>query len=177
MGKPAPSASILIAAMLATVIVACSPSEQGVAQSQPGDAIISISEGPCPADSCPVYDMTLRQNGDYILHGVRFVKAEGVSEGNLGPDAWVQAEKELTDAGFWVLDPVQTPDTRANCVSGAPTVLITWRTEEGKTKTLTYDAGCGVRPVNQMISRLRTAMHFEGLVWTDDRFNPITGER
>ncbi len=177
MGHAAPSSAFAAALTLAALLAACGPAEQGVAQAQEGDPVISISEGACPPDSCPVYDFTLRPSGDYILNSVRFVKDKGVSQGNIGPDAWEQAEKELADAGFWTLDRVQTPDTRANCMSGAPDVLVTWRTAEGKEKTLTYNAGCGVRPVNEMISRLRAAMHFETLVWTDDRFNPETGER
>jgi hypothetical protein len=161
----------LFAALAAAVTTACSPSEQGVIQAQPDDPVISLSEGPCPA-TCPVYDMTLHPNGAYLLNSVRFVKGEGVTEGNIGRASYTAAEQALKDAGFWTLKPEQTMQTMLNCHPEAPTAKITWRTTEGKEKTVTYYAGCGVAKMQQLVGALRDAMKFERLVWTDDAFDP-----
>ncbi len=161
----------LAAALAAAVAVACSSGEQGVVQAQPDDAVVSLSEGPC-VGPCPVYDLTLRPNGAYLLNSVRFVKGKGVSQGNLGRGAFAQAERVLADAGFWTLKPEQTPETMPNCQDDAPTATITWRTSAGKEKTVTYDAGCGVAKMQQLVAGLREVLAFDRLVWTDDRFDP-----
>ena len=161
----------LFAALAAAVATACSPAEEGVIQAQPDDPVISLSEGPCPV-TCPVYDMTLHPNGTYILNSVRFVRGEGVSEGNIGRASWTEAEQALKDAGFWTLKPEQTMETMPRCHDDAPTVKITWRTGEGKEKTVTYYAGCGVQKMQQLVGALRDAMKFNRLVWTEDRFDP-----
>jgi hypothetical protein len=80
--------------------------------------------------------------------------------------------KTLSEAGFWTLDPEQTMETLSNCQKGAPTAKITWRTAEGKEKTVTYYAGCGVRKMEDLIRSLRTALNFDDLVWTNARFDP-----
>ncbi len=161
----------VFAALAAAAIAACSPTEEGVIQAQTVDPAITLSEGPCPI-TCPVYDMTIHPNGTYVLNSVRFVRGQGVSEGNLGRAAYAEAEQVLTDAGFWTLKPEQTMETMPNCHPDAPTVKITWRTTEGKEKTVTYYAGCGVAKMEQLVGALRNAMKFERLVWTEDRFDP-----
>jgi hypothetical protein len=116
--------------------------------------------------------MTLHADGTYILNGVRFVKTPGVSEGALGKTAWTRAEAALTEASFWTLEPDQTSSSQTSCQPGTPTVAITWRTAEGKQKTLNYKAGCGGPEGRALIPALRAAMKFDELVWTEDRFAP-----
>lgn len=160
-----------IAAAASAVAAACSPAEQGVSQAQTGDAVVVLSEGEC-AQTCPVYDMTLHPDGSYALNGVKFVKSEGVSKGNLGPDAFNAAETALTEAGFWTLPTNQTSAVSENCHPGAPTVNVTWRTDAGKQKTIAYTAGCGGPEMRNAVIALRQAMSFDALVWTDERFGP-----
>lgn len=150
---------------------ACSPAEQGVTQAQTGDPVIVMSEGACD-QTCPVYDMTLHADGTYALHGVKFVKTTGVSEGQLDAAAWTAAEKALTDASFWTLPTNQTSAVSENCHSGTPTVNVTWRNDAGKQKTIAYTAGCGGPEMRNVIIALRQAMAFDSLVWTDERFGP-----
>ncbi|HEX5008229.1 MAG TPA: DUF6438 domain-containing protein [Hyphomonadaceae bacterium] len=172
MSRPARSPNgYLLAALAAAVVTACSPSEEGVIQAQIDDPVIALSEGPCPI-TCPVYDMTLHPNGGYVLNSVKFVRGEGVSEGNIGRAAWTEAEQALNDAGFWTLKPEQTIETMPHCQPDAPTAKITWRTSDGKEKTVTYDAGCGVQKMQQLVGALRNAMKFDRLVWSNDRFDP-----
>jgi hypothetical protein len=161
----------VLAALFTAIATACSQGEQGVLQGQADDPVISLSEGPCPIN-CPIYDMTLHADGSYILNAERFVKTAGVSEGKLGKDAWSAAEDALEKAGFWNVKPVQTPDTLSNCQPDAPNAKITWRTAEGKEKTVTYNAGCGIPEMQELVASLRDAMAFGDLVWTDDRFDP-----
>ena len=161
----------LFVALAAAVAAACSPAEEGVVQAQTDDPVISLSEGPCPV-TCPVYDMTIHPNGAYVLNSVRFVRGEGVSEGNVGRASYTAAEQALKDAGFWTLKTEQTMDTMHNCQPDAPMAKITWRTSDGKEKTVTYYAGCGVPKMQQLVGALRNAMKFERLVWTEDRFDP-----
>ena len=150
---------------------ACSPAEQGVTQAQTGDAVIVMSEGACD-QTCPVYDMTLHTDGTYILNGVKFVKSMGVSDGQLGTDAWTAAETALTESNFWTLPTNQTSNASENCHAGAPTVNVTWRTDAGKQKTIAYTAGCGGPEMRTLVVALREAMAFDRLVWTDERFAP-----
>jgi hypothetical protein len=165
------------AAALALVLGACSDAETGVTQGHPNEPVIVLSEGACPHDTCPVYDMTLHEDGSYILNGERYVKSVGVSDGNLGPEAWMMSSKVLEDAQFWGMATPQTAARLPNCQPDAPTIQVTWRTDKGKEKTLVYDAGCGVAEVRDMISRLRAAMQFEKLVWTNEKFkfDPAAG--
>ncbi|MBI1340951.1 hypothetical protein GC169_12190 [bacterium] len=172
MSTPRRSPSVyLIVALACTIATACSQGEQGVVAGPEGNPVISLSEGACMG-TCPVYDMTLRPDGAFILHGQRFVRSTGVSEGALGPDAWSEAEAVLVRADFWKMRKTQTPETLPNCVTDAPTALITWRTPEGKEKTVTYDAGCDMPKTRQMVADLRRALGFDTLVWTDERFVP-----
>lgn len=161
----------LVAGLAAAIAAACSQGEQGVIQAQTGDAVIVLSEGECPT-TCPVYDMTLHPDGAYVLNGERFVRTSGVSDGNIGKGAWSEAEKLLKEAGFWTLQAEQTRKTMSSCQPDAPTAKITWRTEEGKEKTVTYNAGCGVEKMQSLIRSLRGALKFDDLVWSNDRFDP-----
>ncbi len=163
--------TLVIATAVSAAAVACSPAEQGVSQAQTGDAVVVLSEGECE-QTCPVYDMTLHPDGSYALNGVKFVKSTGVSEGNLGADAFKAAETALTEAGFWALPPNQTSAVSENCHSGAPTVNVTWRNDAGKQKSVAYTAGCGGPEMKNVVIALREAMSFNALVWTDERFAP-----
>jgi hypothetical protein len=157
--------------VLAAGLSACSPGEQGVTTVHAGDPVIVLSEGECDV-TCPVYDMTLHPDGSYVLNGIRFVKSTGVSEGALGSDAWTAAEQALQSASFWTLAANQTSSSSPSCQRGTPTASVTWRTEEGKQKTLQYRAGCGGEEGRALIPALREALHFHNLVWTDERFAP-----
>ena len=171
-----PMTVLLIAALAVIVAAACSKSETGVAQGQIDDPVIVLSEGQC-LGTCPVYDMTLHPDGAYILNGRKFVKTEGVTEGDLGVGAWTTAEGVLKAADFWTMKQVQTGETLVNCMTDAPNVMITWRTPAGKEKTVTYNAGCGVAEMQTLIQDLRNAMSFDSLVWTNEKFDPSTGAR
>jgi hypothetical protein len=165
------SADLPLAFLLAaTIATACSPSEKGVAQGRTDDPVISLSEGSC-VGTCPVYDITLHPNGKYLLNGERYVKTPGVTDGVLAGKAWTSAERVLKDADFWKLEPLQTAANLSNCQPDAPTVKVTWRTSEGKQKTVTYDAGCGVQKMQDLVSNLRETMDFDSLVWTDKKFD------
>src|SRR5579871_3600055 len=118
-----------IVAILLAALSACSDQDPGVAQGRPDDPVIVLSEGACK-NSCPVYDITLHPDGSYLMNGERFVKTPGVSEGEIGAQAWAAAEKVLKDADFWKLQTVQTADTLSNCQPEAPSVKITYRTKD-----------------------------------------------
>ncbi len=107
-------AGLAIVAIAATA-AACSGGDAGVTQSQTGNAVIVLSEGSCD-QTCPVYDMTLHPDGSYVLNGVKFVKTRGVSEGNLGADAWKKAQDALTEAGFWSQPTDQTSMVSENAI-------------------------------------------------------------
>ena len=153
------------------LLAACSGGEQGVTTADPCDPVIVLSEGECDV-TCPVYDMTLHPDGSYLLNGVRFVKSAGVSEGAIGSSAWAEAEKALEDAGFWTIPADQTSSDHPSCQPGTPTASVTWRTQEGKQKTLKYRPGCGGEEGRALIPALRAALHFDDLIWTDERFAP-----
>lgn len=164
-----PGACISVLAVAMAALAGCGPADRGVVQANAGDPVISLSEGPC-FGTCPVYDMTIRPSGAFTLFGERFVKDTGVQEGMLGADAWDQAVDALESADFWSVEADQTPAKLTNCHTDAPTARITWRTEDGREKTLTYDAGCGVRKTQDLVIALRAALHFDDLVWTDREF-------
>ncbi len=76
----------------------------------------------------------------------------------------------LETGDFWSVEAEQTPANLQNCHTDAPTARITWQTEDGKRKVLTYDAGCGVRKTQDLVIALRDVLHFDDLVWTDEEF-------
>jgi hypothetical protein len=155
---------------LVASLAACGAQERGVVNGRPDDPIVAISEGACPTNTCPVYDLTLRPGGAYILNGEAFVKIPGVTAGELGEDAWTGAQRVLEDAGFWALPPDQTSRTLDACHAETPTVRVTWRLADGKQKTIAYEAGCDRRKTAELIAKLRETMGFNQLVWTDERF-------
>lgn len=159
----------IIATVLCAAAVSCSPPDPGIAQGRPDDPVIVLSEGECK-NSCPVYDITLHPDGAYLMNGEQFVKTAGVSEGTIGAEAWAAAEKVLKGADFWKLKTEQTADTLSNCQPEAPTVKITYRVKDGKEKTVTYNAGCGVKKMQTLVYDLRSALKFDDLVWTDKKF-------
>ena len=162
---------MLLAGSLAVFACACSPAEQGVIKAQENDPVIVLAEGACKS-TCPVYATTLHPDGSYVLHAERFVKSPGVHEGTLDPAAWARAEAALEDIKFWALAPNQTESSLPSCQSGPPVVDITWRTAEGRQKTLKYRVGCGDAVIRRAVAELRAAMSFDELVWTDERFAP-----
>lgn len=162
---------ILVAGSLATLACACSPAEQGVIKAQEGDAVIVLAEGACET-TCPVYATTLHPDGSYMMHGERFVRTIGVQEGVLDQTAWARAETALEEVQFWTLKPDQTASSLPSCQPGPPVVDITWRTAEGRQKTLKYRVGCGENAIRRLVAELRAAMSFDELVWTDERFAP-----
>lgn len=166
-----------VAVALAIATAACSPTEQGVVQGRTKDPVIVLSEGACPPNTCPVYDMTLHPTGAYVLNARKFVKEPGVTEGDIGKGAWDVAEDILNTSGFWTLQQVQTRKTLSNCMTEAPDAMITWRTADGKEKTVTYNAGCGVEKMQKLVRDLREVLKFDELVWTNAKFDPTTGER
>jgi hypothetical protein len=153
---------IVVAGMIAALTAACSPAEQGVIKAQTGEPVIVLTEGECEA-TCPVYAMTLRPDGSYLLHAERFVKDPGVHEGTLDAAAWTAAEEALEEASFWTQAPEQTTSTLPSCQSGPPVVSITWRTAEGRQKTVNYRVGCGDAAIRQVVGQLRAAMSFDDL--------------
>jgi len=161
----------LSAGMLAIAAVACGPTEQGVTTAQKNDPVIVLNEGPCEA-TCPVYAMTLHPDGSYRLQGEKFVRSTGVFEGLLDEDAWLRAVQALETISFWTQPPDQTRSSLPSCQEGPPVVSMTWRTAEGRQKTLTYRVGCGDAKIRAAVSELRSAMSFHELVWADDRFSP-----
>lgn len=161
----------LLAGLLAISACACSQAEQGVVTAQKNDAVIVLTEGACEA-TCPIYAMTLHPDGSYVLHAEKFVKSEGVHEGQLDASAWTQAEATLEGINFWALKPEQTSSSLPSCQPGPPLVSITWRTAEGRQKTLNYRVGCGDSAVREAVAELRSAMSFHELVWSDERFAP-----
>ena len=162
---------IVVAGMIAALTAACSPAEQGVIKAQTGEPVIVLTEGECEA-TCPVYAMTLRPDGSYLLHAERFVKDPGVHEGTLVAAAWTAAEEALEEASFWTQAPEQTTSTLPSCQSGPPVVSITWRTAEGRQKTVNYRVGCGDAAIRQVVGQLRAAMSFDALIWPVERFAP-----
>lgn len=158
-------------ALAAGLLAGCSPSEKGVTLARTGDPVVVLSEGECD-QTCPVYDMTLHPDGSYLINGVRFVKTEGVTEGRLDSSSWTAAQDALATAGFWALEPDQTSSAHPSCVSGTPTVSITARLADGKQKTLAYRPGCGGEEGRALIPALREALHFQDLIWTNERFAP-----
>lgn len=172
-GKTMMLRQLVLIVLAASTLAACSKKEEGVIQAQAGDPVISLSEGACKG-SCPIYDMTLHGDGKYVLNGEKFVRQTGVSEGDLGPEAYQSAEAILAKAGFWTMKPVQTMDTMSSCHTDAPTVLVKWRDATGKEKLLTYYAGCESQEAHAtrtMIFDLRQALRFEELVWSDAKFD------
>jgi hypothetical protein len=167
--------TIAAALGLGFVLAACEAKETGVVEGEPNNPILVLKEGPCDG-TCPVYDLTLHPDGSYMLNAEKFVKLPGFSEGSVGADSWALAEAVLNEVSFWTLKETQTAETLPNCQPGAPTVTITYRNQEGREKTLTYDAGCGVQKVRALVTSLRGIMGFDTLVWTDQQFDPTTGE-
>src|SRR5579862_8230540 len=118
---------LALAGLAAITGLPASSQQPGAMNSGP---LLTLSGGEC-LGACPIYSMQVRPNGHYRLHGVRYVRVVGDSEGELGAEVWAKAMAILNAKSFEALkDPLK------DCATDGPSSTLAWRNERGETKTL-----------------------------------------
>lgn len=157
----------LLAALCATALSAC-------ASAPPASPATSITlfEGGCYyMSSCTTYEITVQADGAYSLNGQSMTRTEGVSEGQLGAEAFTAAESALAVANFASLPAAMNGSDRSvwepevyPCMNHAPGARITRRIADGGEKTVYWDQGCRSAPMSALLDQLRAAFHYDELV-------------
>lgn len=133
---------------------------------------ITLFEGGCYyMGSCTTYELTVRADGAYRLDGQSRTRAEGISEGQLGADAFAAADRALSAADFASLPAamngsdrnVWNPDIYP-CMNHAPGVRITRRSADGSERTVYWDQGCRSARMSALLENLRAAFLYNDLV-------------
>ncbi|MBY0564877.1 MAG: hypothetical protein K2P58_11905 [Hyphomonadaceae bacterium] len=148
------------------------PAANTVATSPAEATSITLFEGGCYYyASCTTYEITVRPDGSYRLDGQSLTRAEGVSEGNLGPEAFAAAEAALAAANFSALpERMNGSDTNVwrpevyPCMNHAPGMRITRRTTDGQEKQVFWDMGCRSSRMDVLLAQMRQAFRYDELV-------------
>lgn len=161
----------IFAALCALALAACASAPA----SKPGPASatsISLFEGGCYyMSSCTTYEITVQADGAYRLDSRSMTRSQGISEGQLGVDAFAAAQSALSAADFASLPAsmngsdrnVWEPDTYP-CLNHAPGVRITRTSADGSEKTVHWDQGCRSARMSALLDSLRAAFRYEDLV-------------
>lgn len=127
---------------------------------------IRLSEGPC-FGTCPVYELTLYPEGQYVLMGERFTEGPNRSDNKPSEDSFELAKAILTTARFEDLPEDITmgnPDACPNPATDHPTAEITIGDARGYYRTVTYYQGCFHDVAESMLRQLRGVMRIADLV-------------
>lgn len=127
---------------------------------------IRLAEGPC-FGACPVYELTLYPEGQYVLMGERFTESADRADNKPSEESFELAQAILTAAGFEDLPDDITMDNPEACPNPAtdlPTAEITIGDARGYYRTVTYYQGCFHAVAELMLRQLRSVMRISDLV-------------
>lgn len=161
----------ILAALCAISLAACA----SATGSQPAEAratSITLFEGRCYyMGSCTTYEMTVQADGAYRLDGQSMTRVEGISDGQLGADAFAAADGALSAADFASLPATMNGSDRNvwdpevyPCMNHAPGVRITRRSADGSERTVYWDQGCRSARMSALLDNLRAAFRYNDLV-------------
>jgi hypothetical protein len=115
--------------------------------------------------------MTVQADGAYRLDGQSMTRVEGISDGQLGADAFAAADGALSAADFASLPAAMNGSDRAvwdpdayPCMNHAPGVRITRRSADGSERTVYWDQGCRSARMSALLDNLRAAFRYNDLV-------------
>jgi hypothetical protein len=162
---------IFSAALCATALIACASAPPPQAPLLPASSITLFEGGCYYMSTCTTYEIAVQADGAYRLNGQSMTRTEGVSEGQLGAEAFAAAEAALSAADFTSLPAamngsdrnVWTPEVYP-CMNHAPGVRITRRNADGSEKTVYWDQGCRSAQMSALLNQLRAAFRYDDLV-------------
>jgi len=88
-----------------------------------GQIVISLAKTGC-LGSCPVYELTIYENGTVVYEGRMFVGARGVRKTNIGEKKVRQLAAELESAGYFSLQDEYNQQTYTDSASATTYVKI-----------------------------------------------------
>lgn len=161
-----------IAALCAFMLSACASTSAPAQAAASPAASITFFEGGCYyMSSCTTYEITVQANGAYSLNAQSGARTQGVSEGQLGAEAFAAAERALAAANFSSLPETMNGSDRSvwdpdvyPCMNHAPGVRITRRTANGAAKAVYWDQGCRSAAMSALTDQLRAAFQYDRLV-------------
>lgn len=169
--------TLLSAALLFVGLAACQATtgDEAPAGETPRDPspmhYVKISEGPC-FGACPIYDFTLRGDGQVTFHGTRFTTTTGQHLAFRSVGTFLDAIETLKAHDFDTLKGVYDRGSEA-CKMAAtdhPTIEVEVRSAE-ITGSLLWYTGCrGLEnrlKLERMVDELKRVMDVEELVGTD----------
>lgn len=126
---------------------------------------ITLFEGGCYyAGGCDSFEITIYPSGVFTVAGANEFAG---SSGNIGPDAFADAEAYLAENGFAALPEWMDGSGRSNwvhervpypCVNHAPGAVITRRPGDGSEHVVHWDMGCPSAAMGAFTAGLKEAM-------------------
>ena len=105
-------------------------------------ALITLERGAC-FGTCPIYQVTIAQNGTVSFDGHKFVKTSGAATAQIKPEDFNKLVSDFEKIHYFSLDEKYEPGTRG-CGAAAtdmPYVRTSIRVD-GKTKSVSHYHGC-----------------------------------
>src|SRR5689334_12457571 len=125
-----------IFALLAALILAVLPA----AAQDDGDSI-TLQRTAC-FGACPVYTVTIHEDGTVEYNGEKFVDVEGEQTLNIGADAFNELMQVIDDVGYFDWDDEYTDMTVTD-----QSYIMTSVTRDGETKTINHYLGDATAPL------------------------------
>lgn len=141
-GPPTLRACALAAAVLATALAAAVPAAAQTRRPQE-DAITLYEGGICSFGECPIFEITIFEDGTFFYFGVRNVESVGAVRGAFGPATYAALRDALDAASFDHFDNYYGGREICRTItSDMPNVRITYQ-RGGNIKSVYHDLGCG----------------------------------
>jgi|GEM_PF-876681 len=123
----------------------------------PADAVARIQRTPC-FGKCPIYTLTIFENGKVEYFGQKFTPREGRFEGKVSPELIANLMNEAQNVGFYVMNNIY--DKQA--VTDVPSTITSLRTSSGlKTVVNRFDGPEELRRFEKYFDQL-----FNEVEWT-----------
>ena len=138
------------------------------AAAQEREAVVTLERQPC-FGACPVYSVTIYDDGTVVYNGERFVDVEGEQTTNIGADAVDELVATFEEAGYFEWEDEYTEYT----VTDLPYV-ITSVTRDGETKRINRYTGDSSAPVLLPYLEYWVDMVVNTAQWTGAEVSPPT---
>jgi hypothetical protein len=132
--KPAVICCIIMLALLNTIFVACSPSSNTEANNSQG-TVVTLERTACHG-TCPVYKLTVSDNGTLVFEGKDYTKTSGIKQTTISKSVVDQIVSEFNKINYFSLNDSYVAVTITDQANAITSITLS-----GKTKTIKHYLG------------------------------------
>jgi hypothetical protein len=114
--------------------------------------VAKLGRGACYG-ACPVYEVTIHEDGRVEYHGSKFVVTEGSAEGRVSSDEVVNLRRAFERARFF-----EVPPLPRGMSSAGPSEDFVYYAAAGRGRRLDLPTGCDGTPVEKAVTDLRSEL-------------------